>query len=47
MNRRYDRCRLVVEASIELGKWQKNPLHSGTDPDNLQARVSSELLKSI
>jgi 2-polyprenyl-6-methoxyphenol hydroxylase-like FAD-dependent oxidoreductase len=47
MKRRYDRCRLVVEASIELGKWQKNRLCSGTDPDILQARVSSELLKSI
>ena len=34
MKRRYDRCWLVVGASIELGKWQKNPLHSGTDPDN-------------
>jgi 2-polyprenyl-6-methoxyphenol hydroxylase-like FAD-dependent oxidoreductase len=35
MNRRYDRCRLIVENSHTLGEWEKNPNTPGADPIRL------------
>jgi 2-polyprenyl-6-methoxyphenol hydroxylase-like FAD-dependent oxidoreductase len=35
--RRFERCRLVVENSYQLGEWEKNPGAAGADPSALQA----------
>lgn len=35
--RRFERCRLVVENSYQLGEWEKNPGAAGADPAALQA----------
>jgi 2-polyprenyl-6-methoxyphenol hydroxylase-like FAD-dependent oxidoreductase len=35
--RRFERCRLVVENSYQLGEWEKNPGTAGADPAALQA----------
>lgn len=32
MQRRYERCRLVVENSLQLGEWEKNPQDPDADP---------------
>jgi 2-polyprenyl-6-methoxyphenol hydroxylase-like FAD-dependent oxidoreductase len=43
MERRYERCRMVVENSIQLGEWQKHPDSLSADPARL-ARESQALL---
>ncbi len=35
MERRYERCRLVVENSLQLGEWEKNPQDPNADPAGL------------
>jgi 2-polyprenyl-6-methoxyphenol hydroxylase-like FAD-dependent oxidoreductase len=35
MERRYERCRLVVENSLQLGEWDKNPGDPQADPAGL------------
>jgi 2-polyprenyl-6-methoxyphenol hydroxylase-like FAD-dependent oxidoreductase len=35
MNRRYERARLVVENSFQLGEWEKNPHAPNADPAGL------------
>jgi 2-polyprenyl-6-methoxyphenol hydroxylase-like FAD-dependent oxidoreductase len=35
--RRFERCRLVVENSYQLGEWEKNPGAADADPSALQA----------
>ena len=35
MNRRYERCRLIVENSHTLGEWEKDPSTPGADPIRL------------
>jgi 2-polyprenyl-6-methoxyphenol hydroxylase-like FAD-dependent oxidoreductase len=35
MERRFDRCRLVVENSLQLGEWEKNPQDPDADPAGL------------
>lgn len=35
--RRFERCRLVVDNSYQLGEWEKNPGAAGADPAALQA----------
>jgi 2-polyprenyl-6-methoxyphenol hydroxylase-like FAD-dependent oxidoreductase len=35
MMRRYERCRMVVENSAQLGEWEKNPTASDADPVGL------------
>ena len=35
MERRYERCRLVVENSIQLGEWEKHPDDPDADPAGL------------
>ena len=37
VERRFERCRLVVENSYQLGEWEKNPGTAGADPSALQA----------
>lgn len=45
--RRYERCRLVVENSYQLGEWEKNPNLPGADPVGLQSRSFAALAKPI
>jgi 2-polyprenyl-6-methoxyphenol hydroxylase-like FAD-dependent oxidoreductase len=35
MERRWERCRLVVENSLQLGEWEKNPADPEADPAGL------------
>jgi hypothetical protein len=35
--RRFERCRLIVENSYQLGEWEKDPGAAGADPAKLQA----------
>jgi 2-polyprenyl-6-methoxyphenol hydroxylase-like FAD-dependent oxidoreductase len=35
MQRRWERCRLVVENSLQLGEWEKHPDEPGADPAGL------------
>lgn len=35
MNRRFERCRLVVENSLQLGEWEKHPDDPDADPAGL------------
>ncbi|HXS41947.1 MAG TPA: FAD-dependent oxidoreductase [Stellaceae bacterium] len=45
--RRYERCRLVVENSYQLGEWEKNPKLPGADPVRLQSESFAALAKPI
>lgn len=45
--RRYERCRLVVENSYQLGEWEKNPNMPGADPVGLQSQSFAALAKPI
>ena len=31
MERRWPRCKLVVEASVQVGKWEQNPTQTSVD----------------
>ncbi len=42
--RRFERCRRVVEASLQLGEWQMRP-EPGSDPLALLRDVATELMK--
>lgn len=35
MERRFERCRLVVESSLQLGEWEKRPGNPDADPGGL------------
>ena len=35
MRRRYERCRMVVENSLQLGEWDKNPGDPQANPAGL------------
>jgi 2-polyprenyl-6-methoxyphenol hydroxylase-like FAD-dependent oxidoreductase len=43
MARRFERCRLVVENSLQLGEWEKDPDAPGADP----ARLSNESFAAL
>ncbi|HKT16794.1 MAG TPA: FAD-dependent oxidoreductase [Stellaceae bacterium] len=45
--RRYERCRLVVENSYQLGEWEKSPDMPGADPVRLQSESFAALAKPI
>jgi 2-polyprenyl-6-methoxyphenol hydroxylase-like FAD-dependent oxidoreductase len=47
VTRRYDRCRLVVENSYQLGEWEKNPDMPDADPVGLQSRSFAALARPI
>ena len=44
---RYDRCRLIVENSEQLGEWEKNPNAPGVDVAGVMARSYQALAKEI
>jgi 2-polyprenyl-6-methoxyphenol hydroxylase-like FAD-dependent oxidoreductase len=45
--RRYERCRLVVESSLQLSRWEQAPGTPGADPAALIGRAFGELGKPI
>jgi len=47
VTRRYERCRLVVENSYQLGEWEKNPDQPGADPVGLQSKSFAALAQPI
>lgn len=47
VTRRWERCRLVVENSYQLGEWEKNPNLPGADPVRLQSESFAALAKPI
>jgi len=38
MQRRFERCRFIVESSLQLGEWEQTPV-STADPVGLTARM--------
>jgi 2-polyprenyl-6-methoxyphenol hydroxylase-like FAD-dependent oxidoreductase len=47
MVRRYERCRLVVENSVQVGEWQKHPERSVTNPAQLLQELRELLAQPI
>lgn len=47
MARRYERCRMVVEHSLQLGEWEQHPDAPGADPLGLQQRTRAALAQPI
>jgi 2-polyprenyl-6-methoxyphenol hydroxylase-like FAD-dependent oxidoreductase len=47
MDRRYERCRLIVENSRTLGEWEKNPAARGADPIGLMNQSYHALAQPI
>jgi 2-polyprenyl-6-methoxyphenol hydroxylase-like FAD-dependent oxidoreductase len=45
--RRYERCRMVVENSLQLGKWEQHPEDPNADPGGLSERSWAELAAPI
>jgi 2-polyprenyl-6-methoxyphenol hydroxylase-like FAD-dependent oxidoreductase len=43
-DRRFERCRRVVEASVQVGRWQMQP-EAGADPIALLREVATELMR--
>ena len=40
MERRWSRCRLVVEASVQVGEWEQNPSRTSVD-DAISSAITS------
>jgi 2-polyprenyl-6-methoxyphenol hydroxylase-like FAD-dependent oxidoreductase len=47
MARRYERCRMVVENSLQLAEWERNPAAPGADPAGLMRRTLDALAQPI
>jgi 2-polyprenyl-6-methoxyphenol hydroxylase-like FAD-dependent oxidoreductase len=47
MQRRYERCRLVVEASCQMSEWEKHPGTPGADPVGVLAKANAALAAPI
>jgi 2-polyprenyl-6-methoxyphenol hydroxylase-like FAD-dependent oxidoreductase len=47
MARRYERCKLVVEASRQMSEWEKNPGAPDADPVGVLARANAALAAPI
>jgi 2-polyprenyl-6-methoxyphenol hydroxylase-like FAD-dependent oxidoreductase len=47
MDRRYERCRLIVSNSYTLGEWEKDPSAPGADPIGLMNQSYSALAQPI
>jgi 2-polyprenyl-6-methoxyphenol hydroxylase-like FAD-dependent oxidoreductase len=47
MARRYERCRMVVESSLQLSEWEKTPDLPGADPVGVMARANAALAAPI
>jgi 2-polyprenyl-6-methoxyphenol hydroxylase-like FAD-dependent oxidoreductase len=45
--RRYDRCKMVVENSVQLGEWEKHPDDPRADPGGLSAQSWAALAQPI
>ncbi|MGY1784383.1 FAD-dependent monooxygenase [Geodermatophilus sp. SYSU D00698] len=45
--RRFDRCRLVVETSVRLGEWEQHPPADPALPGRLTGRVLAELARPL
>lgn len=45
--RRYERCRLVVESSLQLSKWEQAPGSPDADPPGLMGRAFAALAQRI
>jgi 2-polyprenyl-6-methoxyphenol hydroxylase-like FAD-dependent oxidoreductase len=43
--RRFERCRLVVENSVQLGEWERNPSAPGADPVRLTRESWATLIQ--
>ena len=46
MQRRYERCRMVFDAGLQLGEWEKHPT-ADADPAGLSARTYAALAEPI
>jgi len=48
MERRWSRCRLVVEASVQVGEWEQNPTATSVaDAIALSNRVRLQLAHAV
>jgi len=47
MARRFERCRMVVENSVQFGEWEKHPNTPGADPAGLLGRSMAALAQPI
>jgi len=47
MVRRFERCRMVVDNSFQLGEWEKNPDLPGADPVEVMDRSFKLLAQPI
>ena len=47
MARRYERCRMVVEASLQVSEWEKTPDAPDADPMGVLARANAALAEPI
>ncbi len=45
--RRFNRCRLVVETSVQLGEWEQRPPGDPTLPGRLTGQVLAELARPV
>jgi hypothetical protein len=46
MQRRFERCRFIVEGSLQLGEWEQHPVPEA-DPVGLTARMLETVAASI
>lgn len=47
VERRYERCKLVVDTSIQLSLWERHPDTPGADPVGLQRRAFAKLAEPM
>ena len=47
MARRFDRCKMVVDNSLRIGEWQKQPRTAGADPAGLMRESQRILAQAI
>jgi len=47
MARRYERCRMVVDNSVQIGEWEKHPNTPGADPAGLLGKSMAALAQPI
>lgn len=47
MERRFERCRMVVENSVQIGMWELNPHTPGANPAGLLDRSMAALAQPI
>ena len=47
MKRRFERCRMVVDDSVQIGAWELDPYTPGADPAGLLDRSMAALTHPI